>query len=201
MPKKSVFPLPLVVLPRMFDVYVLKLAKRFQWSRKGFFQNGLGCLNFFWALRMLHPTAEHVPGCWWRWPGAHGRDKNESRRTGMLLPLPHGPPTVFSLHQSPIQGVPLWSDRTHVPPSLCRSVFVLTGWGRAIHCVGLDNYIFYVKQSQKLEQMPLWWQSERAAQFFLHSDIMKKGFWQNPFCPLNEVICLTKCTDSIQIIY
>jgi len=44
----------------------------------------------------------------------------------------------------------------HPSAEVSSCVLLLAGWGRAIHCVGLDNYIFYVKQSQKLEQMPLW---------------------------------------------
>lgn len=165
MPKTPIFPLSLFLLPCMFDVYVLKIAKWFQWSGKGFFRmiwdvwisSGLsGCCI------LLQNVSQDAGG------GDLGHREGTQTSLGELecafLFLMDHPP--FALPTQPIQGVSLWSDRTRVPPSLCRSVFVLTGWGRAIHCVGLDNYIFYIKQSQKLEQMPLWWQSERLHNFF-----------------------------------
>lgn len=174
------------------------LNKRIQWHGKGFFRtvwvvwisSGLsGCCILL--QNMSQDAGEMI------WGTGKG---HKSRRAGMLLPLPHRLPTVCSPHTAHPRSVSVeWQDSCpSIPVQECVCADRV---GKSIHCVGLDNYIFYIKQSQKLEQMPLWWQSERAAQFFLHSDIMKKGFWQNPFCPLNEVICLTKCTDSIQIIY
>lgn len=67
----------------------------------------------------------------------------------------------------------------------------------AVHCMGLDNCIFYTEWSKKPEQMPLCWQNERAAHSFFIFDRMKKSFWQNPFYPGNEVIYLTKCIVSL----
>ena len=124
------------------------------------------------AQRVLHPAAEHVLGCWWRRPGAQGRDTHKPGRTGMGLPqhwiqsawvcccffpVDH---LLFVLHTRAPSKQCLCGVTRLMPLHPCAEVrgcvLTLTGWGSAIHCVGLDNFIFYVKQSQKLEQMPLW---------------------------------------------
>lgn len=71
----------------------------------------------------------------------------------------------------------------------------------AVHGMGLDNCIFYPEWSKKPEQMPLFWQNERAAHSFFILDRMKKSFWQNPFYPGNEVIYLTKCIVSLRFFF
>lgn len=77
---------------------------------------------------------------------------------GVLLPLPRGPSAVLHT-RAPCRQCLCGVTRLmplHHWAEVRGCVLKLTGWGRAILCAGLDNYIFYVRQSQKLEQMPLW---------------------------------------------
>lgn len=72
-----------------------------------------------------------------------------------LFPMDH---LLFVL-QSRASSTSPWNDKAHGSSSLCRSEGLYAHANRVekSHSLcGLDNYIFYVRQSQKLEQMLLW---------------------------------------------